>query len=238
MNYSEFRQALPIEKEKNDPFWAKLVLRPLSLPVAWGLYRMGVSANMVSISGAILAIAAAILLGSDGFFLAVVGAILFNIIALGDCIDGNIARAAKSAGPGGDFMDALGGYTVYAFMPLALGFRAESLYALEGISGIWVLLGALMGVSNIYMRIVYQKYLNMRLSIMTQVEINAPSPKTSMVKRVSGELGFVGWMMPLLLIVVVVRWEHWYLLFYSVFYIMAASVITTKMVLRILAKDI
>jgi len=199
---------------------------------------MGVSANMVSISGAILAIAAAILLGSDGLVLAVLGAVLFNTIALGDCVDGNIARAAKNAGPGGEFMDALGGYTVYAFMPLAIGFRAEALYAFESFSGVWILLGALMAVSNMYMRIVYQKYLNMRLSIMKQEEMSTPSPKTSMVKRVSGELGFVGWMMPLLLIVVVVGWEPIYLLFYSSVYILAAGFITVKMVLRMLAKDI
>ena len=48
------------------------------------------------------------------------------LIALTDCIDGNVARARGETGPGGEWMDALSGYTVYALLPFSLGIHLSS----------------------------------------------------------------------------------------------------------------
>ena len=228
MLYSDFKLSLPDSKKRSDPFWARHVLRPLSLPSAWVLMRLGLSGNAVSVIGVVLAFVAALMLASAAQFFALMGAVLFLLVSFGDCVDGNIARAKRETGPMGDFMDALGGYTVYALLPLALGFRAETVHEVGELSGVLMLLGALLAVSNLYMRLVHQKYVNMTIKNGASASSDRQSAKDSLAKRVSSELGLIGWMMPLLLVAVVFGLEWLYLIIYAAFYGLAALVMTTK----------
>jgi len=228
MRYSQFKLALPAAKRKSDPLWARVVLRPLSLPVAWVLMRVGVSGNAVSVAGVVLAICAFFLLASASQYVALFGAFLFFVVSLGDCVDGNIARAKGETGPMGDFMDALGGYTVYALLPLGLGFRAESIFTQEQFSGVFILLGAVIAVSNLYMRLVHQKYVNMMIAGEVRSNTDGTSAKDSLAKRVSSELGLIGWMMPLLVLAVLFSYEWVYLVVYAFFYVAACLVMTAK----------
>lgn len=232
MKYSEFKAALPESKRASDPLWARWVLRPLSLPMAWILYRMGLSANSVTLSCILLSIIAALFLGIGTQGLAVSGALIFSIVALGDCVDGNIARATEKTGPRGEWMDALCGYTVYAVLPLALGFRAESCYALEQLPGFWVLLGAVMSSANLYMRVIHQKYVSMALQ--SSDSNGNTANKGSLIKRISGEAGMVGWMMPFLFLSVVMGLEWLFLILYSFFYLATATGITGNLVLKVI----
>lgn len=190
--------------------------------------RLGMSGNAVSVLGVVLAFVAALMLASSAQFFALMGALLFLLVSFGDCVDGNIARAKRETGPMGDLMDALGGYTVYAVLPLALGFRVENVQEIDGPSGVLLLLGALFSVSNLYTRLVHQKYVNMTLGNGASVSSDRQPAKGSFAKRVSSELGLVGWMMPLLLGAVVFGLEWLYLLIYAAFYGVAALVVTMK----------
>ena len=233
LKYSDFISALPVEKKESDPVWARYVLRPASLPLAWLLMRAGLSGNTVSLVGIVLAIVAAFALAAPALAVALTGVLLFFLVSLGDCVDGNIARARGEMGPEGEFMDALGGYTVYAVLPLAVGFRAESTQGLEDVPGALMLVGSFVAVSNLYVRLVHQKYVNTaRVS-----RVSTPSPeqpaKESLAKRISGELGLVGWMMPLLLIAVAFGFEWLYLAVYALFYGLVSFAVTAKTALQV-----
>lgn len=230
LGLSAFMAALPSAKRDTDTMWAKIILRPLSQPTAWALYRLGVTGNMVSIACVLLAIAGTLMLGLGDWSVAIGAAVIFNVVGLGDCIDGNIARASGEAGPGGEWVDALAGYTVYALLPLGLGFRVESAADPLGLAdGVWMLLGALASSANLFMRVLHQKYANA-----------FPSPKSegrsSLAARISGEAGLAGWMMPLLLVSVIVSYEAWYLVLFSSFYCLSAAVVTAGMLYKVVQR--
>lgn len=228
LNYSDFISALPNEKKNSDPLWARYFLRRVSLPVAWFLMRSGLSGNAVSLIGVILSMVAAVMLAGSTLGIAIIGAFLFLLVSLGDCVDGNIARAKGETGPMGDFMDALGGYTVYALLPLALGFRAESIQGIDELPGLLMLLGAAVAVSNLYMRLVHQKYLNMMIDSQVGTLSASGTAKEPVAKRISSELGLIGWMMPLLLLAVTFGLEWLYLVAYALFYGLASVAMTAK----------
>lgn len=229
LSYSEFKAALPSRKRDTDTMWAKIALRPLSQPVAWGLYRLGVSGNAVSFSCVALSIIGVLMLALGTQEVAVVAAVIFNIVGLGDCVDGNIARASKKNGPGGEWVDALAGYAVYAVLPLGLGWRVETTAVSGHPPGMWVLLGALAVSSNLFMRVLHQKYKNE-----FPEQGTANSGRTSLASRVSGEAGLAGWMMPLLFASLLASVEHWFLILFSAFYCLAASAITLSLTRRVL----
>lgn len=229
MRYSDFKASLPFQKAKSDPLLCKLLFRPLSLPVGWLLYRMRFSGNSVTIGSILVAIVAFGLLLSGHHGLSITAAVLLMLVALGDCVDGNIARARGESGPGGEWMDALSGYTVYALLPLVLGLHLE-LAAGTPFPGGWVLLGAVTAISNLFLRLVYQKFSN----VMASSGNEGLESKGSLFSRVSGELGLVGWMMPALLIAIILGLEVFYLIFYCLFYSAAAVVATFILGRRIL----
>ena len=121
MNYKQFKALLGEAKKKSDPICCRLVFRPLSFPAGWLIYKIGITANQISLISIFLTIISffALIFLSPNYFILI--PFLLLLVALLDCIDGNVARARGSTGPGGEWMDAFSGYTVYAFIPFALG---------------------------------------------------------------------------------------------------------------------
>ena len=230
-SYSEFRDVFPDGKRRADAFFTRAVLRPLSFPFAWLLYRIGVTANQITLVSIALALVAFFLLIPGSFVLSLLATSLLLLVALGDCVDGNIARARGDSGPSGEWMDALCGYTVYALLPLGLGLQLELVGEDSLFAGMWVLAGAVTAISNLYLRLVYQKYAN---SIRSAAVDDDGASKGGILSRISGELGLVGWMMPALLLAVVLGLESYYLLFYCAFYLSAAVVGAIVLARRIL----
>jgi len=230
MRYSNFKATLPSNKAQSDPLLCKLLFRPLSLPVGWLFYRMNFSGNGVTIGGILLAMVAFGLLLTGNYILSIIAAVLLMLVALGDCVDGNIARATDKTGPGGEWMDALCGYTVYAILPLALGLHLELAGTTTLFPGAWVLLGAVTAISNLFLRLVYQKFSN----VMASSGNSSLQGKGTLFSRVSGELGLVGWMMPALLIAIIFGFEALYLIFYCLFYSAAAVAATVILGRRVL----
>ena len=235
LSYASFRESFPASKAASDPLFSRIVLRPLSLPVAWVLYKVGFSANQVTIASIGLALVASGLLLAGTYTLTIVAAALFLLVALGDCVDGNVARARSDSGPGGEWMDALCGYTVYALLPLALGLQLELSGAAALFAGMWVFVGAVTAISNLHLRVVYQKYVNSMKPEATDGGGN--NGKSGLLSRVSGELGLVGWMMPALLLAIVLEAEPLYLFFYCAFYFTAAVIGTVVLARRILRDE-
>lgn len=196
---------------------------------------MGFTANAVSLIGLLIGVAGCVAIATPNLSLGLAGVLLVNIVALLDCVDGNIARARKETGPAGDWIDAIAGYTVYLLLPIALGIRAgwEDGWHLDGLP---VLLGAVASSFNMYTRLVHQKYDSALLK--SGVSTSAPaSDKPSLMKRVSGALGLCGSLVPALFLVLYFNLEIWYVAFYALVYLLVA-VMTTMRRIRIVLRGV
>src|SRR3954452_272671 len=73
-------------------------------PIGTNLRRLGVSADMLTVFGLVLAIAAAVAIGAGALR---AGLVLVILAALPDLLDGAVAKAAGSSGPRGAFFDSV-----------------------------------------------------------------------------------------------------------------------------------
>jgi len=225
---AQISASLPPDKNRFDSLWIRFVLRPLSVPVAWAFLRLGLSANHVSYLAVLVSLIAAILMGTGNRNVVIFGALLFNCFALLDCVDGNIARVRKQASPYGAFMDALGGYVAFACVLPAAGIAAENAeqLSLPGIDNLnFIIVGAVAGISNLTMRLVYQHFSNM-------IGQKTVKPGTFQ-NRLDGNLGITGLLMPAVLLGTILQQLHWVVISYSAFYVLAFIVVTVRLVVRV-----
>jgi len=216
----DIRASLPPEKNRADSYWTRWVLRPLSIPTAWILLRFGISANAVSYASGLIAILGGILMALDDFVWIAAGAAVFNLFAILDCADGNIARVTKTTGPWGAWADALGGYAAYAAVLLCSGLAAQQLapgelpgfetFALPLPEGGWAAIGGLTAVANLFMRLAYQGYKN--------VAGGGAASEIAGEKRLSENLGVTGLLIPAVFAGTMTGTLPWVVLFYAVFY--------------------
>ena len=117
---------------------------------------------MVSVLSWIIIGLAAVLLSIDNFGCMLVGVIFTNFWLVLDCVDGNIARVKKVKNFMGDYYDAVAGYGPFAFTTIGIGMAAfhTSFLVPEKIHYLFILIAAVASVSNLYMRLIHQKYLN------------------------------------------------------------------------------
>ena len=73
-------------------------------PVAKLLLRMKISADAVTIIGALIACSICVIYISQGKFL--VGGIALSLVGISDLLDGTMARISNTAGPWGAFLDS------------------------------------------------------------------------------------------------------------------------------------
>lgn len=153
-----------LTKKKNcrSSLWVRLWVRKASFPVTYLFINTGWSANMVSILSWFVILVAAVLLSIDSFVCILTGVILTNFWLVLDCVDGNIARVKKNKTFMGDFFDAVAGYAPFSFTTIGLSMAAyhTSFIVPERYRVYLILIGAIGGISNTYMRLVHQKYLN------------------------------------------------------------------------------
>jgi phosphatidylglycerophosphate synthase len=215
LKYRDFKALLSTTKSKSDPIWCSIIFRPISFPMGWVLYKIGVTANAVSFFSIFLTIVSCVIIvfgGGNAIFFA---SLLMLIVSLSDCIDGNIARARGDTGPFGEWLDALSGYIVYAFLPLSIGIHLSLQNSGAVFPGFWIVIGALTAISNLLFRLAYQKYINTMAIMIKTKDKNS----RSFFFRISGEFGLVGWMMPALCISLLFNILELYLAFYCFFYL-------------------
>ena len=153
LNYLEFKNLIGQSKLISDPMFCKYFYRPLSFPMGWLIYKLGVKANYVSLFSVLLTLIAfiVIIFGNNESILA--ASCLMMLVALSDCIDGNVARARNETGPGGEWMDAFSGYTVYALLPFGLGIHMFLNNPNQNLPGLWIILGSLTSILNLYLHL-------------------------------------------------------------------------------------
>jgi phosphatidylglycerophosphate synthase len=223
------RKLLPPEKQF-DSYWLRYFLRPISYPITLVFLKLRFSANQVSYTAVIVSLLATILMFFESYVLVFSGAILFNIWAVLDCVDGNVARVRGNGKTSkyGDFIDAFAGYVVYGFVFLAVGVATkQSINCVpEYFSRIdFVLVGAVAAVSNMTMRTIYQHFRNVYGKRIMDTGTSARS--------LDSNLGITGLLMPAILIGVILCQLHWVILFYALFHVGAFIIVCTKLILRI-----
>ncbi|MDR1893720.1 MAG: CDP-alcohol phosphatidyltransferase family protein [Spirochaetales bacterium] len=195
---AEIRAALPPEKRRSDGLWGRFVLRPLSFYFTWLALKLRMGADAVSALSALVSLASAVLFSCPGFVLPLLGAAGFNLFSILDCVDGNVARITKTAGPWGGWVDAVTGYAAYTEV-----FTALSLYCY--LRRPWwpvLVIGGLTGGANLLARLAYQNYRSFHPSRSLPP---TPSPSAGKVFSLSREqyladlVGISGLLMPALL---------------------------------------
>lgn len=225
---AQIRASLSSEKNRFDSWWVRFILRPLSFPVTWAFIRLGFSANHVSYLAVLVSFLAAILMGIGQRDVIIVGAFLFNIFALLDCVDGNIARVRKKAGPYGEFIDALGGYIAFACVFPAAGIVAEHAKPISFpiiVNLNFIIIGAIATISTLTMRLIYQQFSN-------TVGRKTVKPGTFQ-KNIDNNLGITGLLMPAVLVGTILQQLHWVVLCYAVFYVLAFIVVAIRLIVNV-----
>jgi phosphatidylglycerophosphate synthase len=107
----------------SDGFVDKVFNRPVGRFLSKVLIHTPVSPNMVSIASILIGVLGAIFLAEGGYQSALIGAILFQISAIVDCVDGDIARMVFKESPLGKWIDLAGDQIVHisVFAGIAFG---------------------------------------------------------------------------------------------------------------------
>ena len=106
-----------------DGFVDKIFNRPCGRPLSKLLVHTPVSPNLVSMASILIGVISAFFLAAGQYALTIVGAVLFQISAIVDCVDGDIARAVFKESPLGKWLDLAGDQVVHVavFAGIAIG---------------------------------------------------------------------------------------------------------------------
>jgi phosphatidylglycerophosphate synthase len=110
-------------KSSADGFVDRIFNRPLGRFLSKVLIHTPVSPNMVSIASILIGVIAAVFLAEGSFNSTLIGAILFQLSAIVDCVDGEIARILFKESPLGKWIDLVGDQIVHisVFAGIAFG---------------------------------------------------------------------------------------------------------------------
>lgn len=206
--FLQMKNSMPAWKRKKDPVLTKVFYRPVSFALASICANHGISANTISYLSAIVAIVGSALFIPQDYMCHIIGALLFNVWIIMDCIDGNLARCVRKQ-PFGEFADSMSSYILVGTMGAPMGIAAYYDGGLVIPAGsMWlILLGAIASSSDSLMRLIYQKYKNIerKMADMGVVEVgydlrNDTNQVGSFRVRVENELG-IGGILPFAILV-------------------------------------
>jgi phosphatidylglycerophosphate synthase len=209
----EISDSLPPEKRKQDGLWTRYVLRPLSIPLTWAALGLGLSANGVSYISVIFSVAGGVLFSLEGFMLPLCGAVLLNVFSVLDCVDGNISRVTRTAGPWGGWADAVMGFIAYIAVFLSTG-----VYVFLR-TGWWPVLVVTAATSsaNLLTRAAYQIYKN--------IEAGTAHGSVSFERKLAENVGVTGFLMPALILCHCIG-GMWIIVWFNLLFYLGGCVIT------------
>jgi len=110
--------------ERRDKAWFYYTGRLPSFYLTWIFLHLNISANQTTYISLIVGLTGCAFLALGSYIVKLVGVLMINLGFVLDCVDGNIARYRKSFTRYGEFIDALVGYIVAAFLFMSLGIGA------------------------------------------------------------------------------------------------------------------
>ena len=126
-----------------DGFVDRVFNRPVGRFLSKILIYTPVSPNLISIASIVIGVVAALFLGEGSYRWALIGALLFQLSAIVDCVDGEIARILFKESPLGKWLDLAGDQIVHisVFAGIAFGVLRNG----GGKEAIWLGLSAVIG---------------------------------------------------------------------------------------------
>lgn len=121
----------------------KVFNRPCGRPLSKALVHTPITPNMVSVVSIVTGVIAALFFAAGDPRSVIIGAVLFQLSAIIDCVDGDIARAVFKESPLGKWLDLAGDQVVHVsvFACIAIGLiRTE-----QTAYGTWLGLSAVLG---------------------------------------------------------------------------------------------
>ncbi|VLC75666.1 WciO [Streptococcus pneumoniae] len=141
---------------KND-YFAFYVGRPLSYLLTVPFVKTNITPNQISYLSIIpLIVGFIIMIFTTDFVVLLLAWFLFFLWNLLDGVDGNLARYREQYSKDGSVVDAMAGYVAMVLTYFGAGIVAAHLND----SDIYIILGALSGISLIFSRLVMHKYIN------------------------------------------------------------------------------
>ncbi len=141
---------------KND-YFAFYVGRPLSYLLTVPFVKTNITPNQISYLSIIpLIVGFIIMIFTTDFVVLLLAWFLFFLWNLLDGVDGNLARYREQYSKDGSVVDAMTGYVAMVLTYFGAGIVAAHLND----SDIYIILGALSGISLIFPRLVMHKYIN------------------------------------------------------------------------------
>jgi hypothetical protein len=128
---------------KKSPWYARKVIRRISVYVTWCFLHTNATANQVTILQNVVGFIGFLLLCSAHLGWALLGIALIQLSYVLDCVDGEIARYRKASSVNGIFLDFFNHVTIIPLIPVGLGFHY---YAISGQSLAYPILGVLGGL--------------------------------------------------------------------------------------------
>lgn len=230
--YKEIRATLTKKKNSRSSLWVQLWVRKVSFPITYLFINLGWSANGVSVLSWIIVAIAAVCLSINNFYWMLAGVILTNFWLVLDCVDGNVARTKKVKTLMGDFFDAIAGYGPYSFTTMGLGVAAyhTSFLVPEQYKFLLIIIGGVGALSNLYMRLVHQKYQNCFfagqkiLGELDDITLKDTEDKRSFAyirEQIDKNLGVSGIFMPWLFVALFTKTFDIMVCFYTAYYVLS-----------------
>lgn len=107
----------------SDGFVDKWFNRPVGRPLSKLIIHTPITPNQVSVASIVIGVVAGVLFGLGQHFWSVVAGVLFQVSAIVDCVDGDVARSVFKESPLGKWLDLIGDQVVHAavFAGIAVG---------------------------------------------------------------------------------------------------------------------
>jgi len=233
--------------QDREDLWIYYVIRKISFYPTWLFLKIGISANQATFISIIVGVIGCSFLAFGNYGARIMGALLVNFWIVLDCVDGNIARYKRSISEYGQFVDALSGYLLNAFLFLSAGIGAytqpepllgfvRKIFALNINQNIFIVLGAWGSISITLSRLVFHKFVNISPNIESGNNKfgmeSLKSSKSFLYLIIHNIVSFSGFLLPGILLAVTFRLLSLFVLFYALMNTMVLIVTTYQIILK------
>lgn len=129
----------------SDGFVDRFFNRPAGRPLSRLLIHTPVTPNAISIVSILIGVASALLFAVGQHTVSILAALLFQVSAIIDCVDGDVARSVFKESPLGKWIDLVGDQVVH--LSVFAGIAAGLLRAGHGMEAGWLGLSAAVGAA-------------------------------------------------------------------------------------------
>lgn len=215
---------------------ARYLFRPLSFYIAWAAIKLNVSPNQVTFLSWVTLFLGCINYATQCLDFTLFSFAMIFMWALLDYVDGTMARALSARSKFGHFIDVVGAYYLFAFLPLAIGIGTDD-QMLRRITSITVeytqfnlvcpnivIIGASSAISNLLLRLILLRgQVTFGVNVRDMHETNRSVSVVAWVEALVSPRGFF---FPLLLLCDYFKTLDVFVLIYAVYYGLALIVYT------------